>query len=85
MKFLYELTKEINQKCTIGLRSMLFNNKTINYIFQNLINVMCDFYIDSSYSLFATNKQHPFELQKSFNCKMLSKKLKTLKIPSEHN
>lgn len=85
LKFLYELTKEINHKCTIGLRSMLFNNKTINYIFQNLINVMCDFYIDSSYSLFATNKQHPFELQKPFNCKMLSKKLKTLKIPSKYN
>lgn len=85
LKFLYELTKEINHQCTVGLRSMLFNNKTINYIFQNYISAICDIYIDSSYSLFGTDKQYPFELKKTFNCKMLSKKLKTLKIPFEHN
>ncbi len=85
LKFLYELTKEINSNCSIGLRSMIFNNKTINYIFQNLISIICDIYIDSSYSLFGTNKKYPFELQKSFNCKMISRKLATLKIPFEHN
>lgn len=85
LKFLYELTKEINSNCSIGLRSMIFSNKTINYIFQNLISIICDIYIDSSYSLFGTNKKYPFELQKSFNCKMISRKLATLKIPFEHN
>ncbi len=85
LKFLYELTKEINHESTIGLRSMFFNNKTINFMFKNHFKSIFDIYIDSSYSLFGTDKNYPFDLQKKFNYKLISKKLKTLKIPFEHN
>lgn len=84
LKFFYALAKDLNEESTIGIRSIYFNNSTINNIFKKYIGAICDFYIDSSYSLIATDKNYPFDIQKKFNHKIILKKIKKIKIDSQY-
>lgn len=79
----YQIAKEIDSNIEIALRSIFFKTKVINIIFKKYINVFCDWYIDSSYSLIGCDKHHPFDIQKKFNQKVLFQKIKKLKIKKD--
>lgn len=80
LKQLYLEIKKINEDSIIGLKSLYFSPKTINNIFQNHLGVICDIFIDSSYSLIGTNKKYQFEIMKKFNHKKVLRKIRNIKI-----
>ncbi|WP_022934597.1 alpha-amylase family glycosyl hydrolase [Mesomycoplasma moatsii] len=84
LKILYSTTKEISPKAKIGIKSLFFQNKIINTIFKKYISVICDFYIDASYSLIATEKKYPFDIMKKFVYKNVFKKIKKIKIKKQN-
>lgn len=84
LKFLYNQTKELCPDSIIALRSLFFQNKVINEIFNKYIGQICDIYIDSSYSLISTEKNYEFDIIKEFNHKLVLKKIKQIKIKSNY-
>lgn len=81
----YNLTKEINSQAKIGLKSHLMEIEEINYIFNNLLEKICDFFIDNSYSFISTNLQHPRDVFEEFNPRKLIKKINKIKILPKYN
>ena len=80
LKFFYNEIKQINQNAIVGLKSLHLSNSTINRIFKNDIGIICDMFIDSSYSLIGTEKKHKFDIMKNFEHKVVLKKIKQIKI-----